>query len=131
MDAALADSLIPALGVLASALVGLAMWGLRLLAKKVENDWIRGVMERSTESVNRAFLEVEQTFVAHAKDKNGDGKLSKEEAGEALDLAVGKAKAYIGQKGLNELGKILGGSDIIDSFLGSGVEANVAKKKLL
>lgn len=113
-------------GALVATLIGALFYGLRLLSKKVESDYLRGVTERGIEAVQRAVLEVEQTFVKNAKDRDGDGKLGPREARQAKALAVEKAKSYIGKKGLRELAKIAGAG----SFVSSAIEASVAKKKL-
>jgi len=129
MSADLWELIIGLGGALLSALLGLGVYGLRIAAKKVGNDYAAGVMVRAGEAVQRAVLEVQQTFVAEAKDRNGDGKLSAAERKQAAAMAAAKAKSYLGSKGLKELGKIFGLD--LDSFFSSKVEAQVAANKMV
>ncbi len=131
MEIELAEMLLGLGAALAAALMTLAVWGVKKLTKKIENDWVRGVLDRGAEAAQRAFLVIQQTFVAEARDKDGDGKLSKKEAKAAAAQAISQAKSYLGSKGLSELGNVLGGTNAVDNFLSSTIEANVAKSKLV
>lgn len=131
MDIEVAQQLIALAAAAVTALVGLGVFGLKSFAKKVNNEWARAVLERGAEAAQRAYLEVEQVFVAEARDRDGDGKLGPKERRVAAAMAASRAKSYAGPKGLKELAKVLGAEKLVDSFFSSSIEANVAAAKKL
>lgn len=130
MDTELVTLLVAAGGLVLSAIGYGIVYGLRTWRKSIDNQWVSGVIWRAQDAVGRAVLEVKQTFVDELRDRNGDGKITAEEAKEAGEKALSKAKSYLGTKGFAELGKVLGASDPED-FLRTETEAAVAglKKK--
>lgn len=88
----------------------------------------RAIVQRALTEVGHAVLEVSQTFVSGLKAGAADGKLTLDDARKARDMAVTIARANIGPKGLEALGRIIG-VDVGD-WLKTRVESTVAQIKM-
>lgn len=113
----------------APALVALFGWGMlklnQLIAAKVENENLRGVLMRLDDAVDTAVKSVFQTFVKGLKKHEKFDEAAQKEAKEA---ALAEIKSYLGPKGLSLISKILGWKDA-DKELGAKVEAKVESVK--
>jgi hypothetical protein len=97
----------------------------------IRNAFIRGLLERLGKAADMVVLEVEQVYVDRIKAARGDGQLTEAEAKEARLLALGKLKDYLGSKGLELLGFVLGvSSSTLGDLRSTAVEASVAKLTL-
>lgn len=129
--APLLPELLNILGVLVAGLIGLAAKKLSdLLKAKVDNQLLEGALLRLNEAVGSAVLEVEQTVVKVLKEALADGALSEEEKARVKAAAVDKAKALLGEKGLDQILKVLGLKSP-DELLAAKVEAAVASLRSL
>lgn len=126
MDMDLFNLLAPLGGALGLGLLSLLFYGLKKLAKKTDMEWDDRTVMRAEDAARKAYLEVKQVFVDNAKDRNRDNKLGVKEAKLAKQKAIDHAKSYLGPKGLRQLGDVLGAGELVDSFLGTEIEANVA-----
>jgi hypothetical protein len=119
-----------AITILIPLLYSLLSKGLRILARyadaKVDNEYLSGVMTRTIAAVDTAVGAVQQTFVDDLRKGLEDGKLTKEERQEALQRAKAKAKAYLGEQGLDELKTVFGiPEDRISDFLTDTIESRI------
>ncbi len=131
MDVELVNVLIGIGGIIISALLaGLGKLA-GALAKKIENEYAKNVLDRARESVQTAVLEVKQTYVDSLKDINKDGKFSMAEEKAARAMVAIKVKKLLGPKGLKEVSKILGAEKLVEGFIRSETEATVAALKKL
>lgn len=91
------DSLLQQIVSIVGAVIAASITGIvAAILVKLKNKLNIEVTEKQEEQVKMALkesvLSVYQTFVTEAKEKAKDGKLTKEEAKQALDKAVGEAK---------------------------------------
>ncbi|MFA6168485.1 MAG: hypothetical protein WC700_17810 [Gemmatimonadaceae bacterium] len=100
------------------------------LAAKHLSGRLEGIVQRALREVGDAVREVYQVYVQALKDGRSDGKLTEAEKVQAKQMAIGIAKANIGQKGLARLLRILG-IDALDGWLGSKVETAIADAKTI
>ena len=129
MDQQLVEMLVTVGGALLALLLTALTYGAKKAADKIKNDYASGLMLRMGDAVQHAVLAVKQEYVDQLKDQNGDGKIDRAEAAYAKDLAMQKAKAYLGKKGLKELAKVLGAESLVGDLLGSEVEAQLGALK--
>jgi hypothetical protein len=101
-----------------------------------KNTMIKGTLLRLNESILTLVREAEQTAVAELKkarspDSPGGEKLTPEEAKEIKEKVTGNFKSLWGQRGLDELTRVLGFSngESVEKFLGSKIEEAVYKDK--
>ena len=119
-----------AVGLLGTAIAGLFTWGMlklrQLVSAKVSNEILKGILTRLNDAVETAVKSVAQAYVDPMKKSNDFGP-------EAQTVAKAKAieavKSYMGQKGLNELTKVMGWN-AVDENLDAKVEAKVADLKV-
>ncbi len=111
------------------ALWALGFVGSWLLAVVTKHVSARAIVLRALQEVGAAVFEVAQTFVSNLKLAAVDGKLTKNEVGEAKRRALELAKSNIGVKGLKRLAKVLGIEDI-EAWLGNKIESSIASAKL-
>lgn len=113
---------------------GAALMGLlaKYVIAKIGNENVRKYVGRAVYEVQDAVSEVYQTYVSELKKANADGKLTDQEKKSAKDMALAAAKANIGKKGMARLTRTLGFGDSseADAWLGSKIEAAVAKPKM-
>lgn len=96
------------------------------LGTKTKNEYLQGLMLRLNEGVFTAVKGVQQSYVDAIKRGRADGHLSDVEKKAAVNQALGSLKSYLGPKGLDELGKVLGLDGLaVDQFLGDKIEAAV------
>lgn len=114
-------------GVLALALAFVAVKYRALIAEKVKNVRLSGVLERLGNFAFQVVGELNQTVVDQLKK---DGKWNKEEAEKVKQMALDKLKSYIGPAGLAEAMAILGiDNATLLALLGSMIETNVTSEK--
>lgn len=129
MDQELVNGLVALAGGLLTLIITFATNWLHKKTAAIKNDYARGVADRARDAVTQAIFAVQQTYVEGLKDTNGDGKLSRVEAHAARQLAVKKAKSYLGKDGLKALVKIAGGEKLANGLLADEVEAQLGKLK--
>lgn len=102
----------------------------KLIGAKVQNEYLKGVLVRLSETVFAAVKELQQTVVDAIKVANADGKITDDEKASIKAAAVKTIKSHLGVKGIKELLAVLGlDEDALDSFLGTQVEAAVLDLK--
>lgn len=115
--------------VFGNVLMAAVSWLLTTLQKRVKGEWASGVISRSAAFVSIALRELYQTEIQAIKEARADGKLTDEEKARFAQIAIDKAKSYLGAKGLGELLKILGTGEKVDQFLKATLEAGIAAEK--
>jgi predicted ATP-dependent Lon-type protease len=112
-------------------LASLASWLFAELARRVRAshlaDTRKRVFQEALEAMLTAVLAVEQTTVSTLKASAQDGKLSAEEASEALASAVELARQRMGAPAIAALARELSGD--VDEWLRSAGEAMIANMK--
>lgn len=100
------------------------------LVVSIKSGYVQGVVQRAYAEVRDAVLMVHQTYVSEITAGKADGTLTDEEKAKAKADAIAAAKSYIGVKGLEALGRVLG-LDVsgVEGWLGGKVEAHVAALK--
>lgn len=113
-------------------LTALSTWAvaevIHLVRTKVKNEQVSAAFERAIHVTETVTDEVGQAFVAKLKERSSDGRLSKEDATQALFDAYTKAKSHLGPRGIADLKRILGtGTDQdVQAYLIGLIEARVA-----
>lgn len=135
MNAQVLEFLIQIAAPIAAALLS---WGMielnRLVRIKVANEQLRGALDRATNAVGAAVGATTQALVADAKAKAKDGKLTKDEASQALTAALQRAREGLGANGLSALRGVIGTDEqAIDRWLVDQIEARIdaVKKGML
>lgn len=97
---------IEAFKALSPVILALIGWiGVRLnqyIVAKVKNEKMQGMLSRLNEVAVDAVKEVEQTFMGALE------KPTKEDMVKAKDMALASIKTHMGQRGLNEMKKVMG-----------------------
>jgi hypothetical protein len=97
----------------------------------IRSVFVRGLLSRLGQAADMIVLEVEQVYVDRVKLARADGVLTDQEAKEARRLALAKLTEYLGGKGLDLLGFVLGiSSSTIGDMRATAVESSVAKLSL-
>lgn len=109
--------------IVLAALSWLAVWAAKLIAAKTKNEYLAGVLHRTTDAAIAAVKEIEQTYVSAIRAGKADGKLTDDEKTKAREAAMASLKSHLGTRGLGELAKVLGGGDGLDKYLGTRMEA--------
>ena len=120
-----------ALVYLGPALLLLLGWlmlkGKELIAQKVSNEAVRGMLTRLSDTTETAVKAVHQAFVDPLKK---GGTFSDEDKAIAKQMALAEIKSHFGEKGIKELMHILGWDEKnVDQNLSTKVEAKVADLK--
>jgi len=106
--------------------MALLSWGAVALANfiraKVKNEYLAGALVRLNDAVLSAVKEVQQTIVDGLREARTDGVITEEEKDQIKARAVAAVRAYLGVRGLLELGKILG---LDDSSLGAMIAGKI------
>lgn len=106
----LQEALLPTAVALLSALAAwLTTSAKRLIDARVaavKSDTARALLERVATAAHRAVAATSQTFVDAIKERSEDGRLTRAEAQEALQLAMGAVWAELGEAGRAELKQI-------------------------
>lgn len=120
---------------LGGGLLSLLAWLLgaaaRYFGQKTKNEYANNAINRLDDALIAAVREVYQTYVSQIKKGRADGKLSSEEKAAAKDLAIDKAKSFLGKKGLKAVAKVLGlPVEGLDAMFNSRTESalNLVKK---
>lgn len=106
------------------------------LKSKTKNETIGGILYRLTFAANDAVAYVMQTYVKEIKaarepDSDGGTSLTDHEKAYAMRQAINAAKSFIGQKGLDEIMKVLGLSEAaVDTLLEKKIEVAVNQAKV-
>jgi len=98
-----------------------------LIAAKVTNEKIRGILSRLDQITYTAVNEVEQAYVSNLPDNATVAEMAK-----AKSAAIESARAHLGPRGLAEIKAVLGLDENgdMDKLLGSYVESRVREMKL-
>lgn len=98
-----------------------------LIATKVQNEAVKGVLTRLDDAVFAVVKELEQTVAAGLREAAADGKITPEEVAKIKQAALDKVKSYVGPKGLDTALAVLGLKDAsaLDALISGRVEAAV------
>lgn len=109
----------------------LGSWLVLELKKRVSNARALDVLNKIASLTETVVLDLEQTVISSIRDAAADGTITRLEAEQAKIIALAKVKAYLGPKGKAEAMAAFGFKDDsdLDAFIGSHVEAAVAKAK--
>ncbi len=126
------DVLNSGLLLLGNALLALLAFGLKKLtdwiAAKVTNEFAAGVISRADDLAIKVVRDVYQAYIKPIKDA-GDGRATPAVKETAKGKAVDMLKGYLGEKGIKEIVKLLGGDGELDAFLSSLIENAVTDSK--
>ncbi|OFV81978.1 MAG: hypothetical protein A2Y78_00140 [Acidobacteria bacterium RBG_13_68_16] len=128
----LVDWLVVLLAPVATAAVALAGRAVqRYVETLTRSAMVRETLIRASTVAGLAALEVASVFTAAIKTASEDGSLTPAEGRQALNLALAKAREYLGPKGLAALDEILGrgGDQAVDRYLIALIEAALAAEK--
>lgn len=115
--------------VLAAVFIGLSWLYSRFLADKIKNERIGQMVAAAGQELRAVITEVNAVHVKALKLANKDGKLTDAEKAKAKMMAVDKFKENWGPTGIKRMTKILGIGGVVDSWLGTQVEATLADMK--
>jgi len=115
--------------VLAAIFTGLAWLYSRFLADKIKSSRVGQMVVATGQELRAVITEVYATYVKALKAAGEDGKWTDEEKAKAKKMAVDKFKENWGAKGIKRMSKILGIDGVVDSWLGTQVEATLADMK--
>jgi hypothetical protein len=116
--------------VLGVILAGIAWLFYRFLWDKIKETRVAAMAVRLGQELRAVITEVNATYVEALKDAGQDGEWTEVEKEEAKKKAIAKLKENWGDKGIKRLTKILGIGGVVDSWLGTQVEATLADMKL-
>lgn len=116
------------LGPVLLIVLGWAMLKVKdLVAAKIGNEAVKGILTRLADAVETAVKATYQAFVSPLKS---GGSFSDADKAIAKEMALAEIKSHLGEKGMKELMAILGWSqDQADQNLKSKIEAQVADLK--
>ncbi len=114
---------------LVSLLLSLLAWGIKVAASKVKSEMGQNALFALDSAVYTAVSFTNATYVQELKDRDGDGKLSGEEAKVAWDKTWAAIKAQLGPKLWGEVTKNFGGAAQTEEALRAKVESAVASSK--
>ena len=126
----LVEALIPILIALLTALIGYAITFLKKKTELIKDEQLRNIIQRALDEANevadQAVLATQQKFVDNIKKAREDGKLTKEEAKEAMDMAISYFKTHITDENLKILEKLY---IDVDKWLEDFLEAKLGQLK--
>lgn len=97
-----------------------------LIKAKTKNEYLSGVLVRLNTSVVDAVKAIEQSVVEEIKKASADGVITDAERLSIKQAALDAVKSYLGVKGLNEIGKVLGLSNAaVEGLISDKIEAAV------
>lgn len=139
MQGVLLEILYMILPLLAVGLVALVVMGLRWLKKKgdlIDNKYVKGLKDDAIEELERvakdAILYTQQTLVEELKEKSEDGKLTKEEAKEALETAKEYFYDNVSDSTLDLVSSLIGpAEDWLEEFLEAKLGESKEMKEVL
>ncbi len=113
-------------------LLGILGIGMSFVMRQIwKNARLLEVMTRLGHAVRDAVNDVFQTYISELRRANADGKLTDEEKAIAKQMAIERAKVFLGRKGIKVLLYSLGmKQETLDTFLGGQVESEIRKQKL-
>lgn len=95
-----------------------------LIAAKIHNETVAGILNRLGDFVAKVVSELDQTVVEQLK---ADGKWNSAEAAKVKQMAIDKVKSYLGASGIKQLLDVLGiGSDTLTGMITSYIESHVS-----
>ncbi|MFW6369172.1 MAG: hypothetical protein ACOC0J_01160 [Myxococcota bacterium] len=117
------------------SVLALVLWliavGSYFAVRKIKNEAVAAMVSRFFLVLQRLVRKCYQTFVAGLKDENG--KLSPEQAKEALESVLAELKKYIGLPGLKKIAFILGFGELddeeVETFAVTMIESEIDKQK--
>ncbi len=115
----------PLIGLAAAGVSWVCAWAARWFYVHTKNAKVQGMLVRLDDAATTAVNDLEQSAVKALKAASPDGKLTQATAAAVKDAALESLKAHLGPKGVEELKRILGVSDVT-AVLSSRVEAAVA-----
>jgi len=126
----LVEALIPILVAFLTALIGYAIAFLKKKTELIKDEQLRNIIQRALDEANevadQAILATQQKFVDNIKKAREDGKLTKEEAKEAMDMAISYFKTHITDENLKILEKLY---IDVDKWLEDFLEAKLGQLK--
>lgn len=97
-----------------------------LIKAKTKNEYLSGVLVRLNTAVMDAVKAIEQSVVEEIKRASADGMITDAERLSIKQTALNSVKAYLGVKGLNEVGRVLGLTDAaVEGLISDKIEAAV------
>jgi len=119
-----------ALSVCTPILTALVALGVRAInrwsVEHVQNEQLRGIMNRATTAAHLAVAGVQQTVVDDLKRLSADGRLTGDDAREALADAKAWARRLLGPDGIAQMNAIVGDAD---DWLVAMIEQAVREQK--
>ena len=126
----LVEALIPILVAFLTALIGYAIAFLKKKTELIKDEQLRNIIQRALDEANevadQAILATQQKFVDNIKKAREDGKLTKEEAKEAMDMAISYFKTHITDESLKILEELY---IDVDKWLEDFLEAKLGQLK--
>lgn len=120
------DLLVP---VVMALLAWLSTAATKWINAKVQNEYVSGALSRLNDAVFTAVKATEQTVAAELREAAADGQITKEEAESIKSHAVDSVKAYLGNKGMGELKRVLD-ADSINKMIEDKIEAYLQDRKM-
>lgn len=124
------EALLPLLALLVTVAVGYLISLLRVQAEKVKNDTARASLIAAIAEAERVAVDAvqatNQVLVGKLKEASEDGKLTKEEAAEAMRMAVEYLQSHLTPGALQILQAAYGP---IEEWIESYLEAKLAQQK--
>jgi len=112
------------------AVLGAIAWlYYRFLADKIKNARVGQMILRAGQEIRAVVTEVNAVYVKELKAAGEDGKWTEAEKAAAKKMAIDKFKENWGPKGIKRMSKVLGIGGVVDSWLGTQVEATLADMK--
>ena len=124
------EALLPLLALLVTVAVGYLISLLRVQAEKVKNETARASLLAAIAEAERVAVDAvqatNQVLVDGLREASEDGKLTKEEAAEAMRMAVGYLQSHLTPGALQILQAAYGP---IEEWIESYLEAKLAQQK--
>ena len=96
----------------------------------VHNAMLQSILIRLNDAVITAVKSTNQLVANAVRDASADGVITPAERDHIKQVALDSVKSYLGLKGLNEVGKVLGlDQPAVDKLVGDKIEAAVADVK--
>lgn len=122
-----------AVELLAPVLLALLSWlsvkAIQWIGARIQNEYLKGALERLNAAVADAVKELEQTTVRALKEAAKDGKITREEAQKIKLDAIASVKDYLGQKGVAAIARVVG-REAFEKMVQSKIEAYLHDVKL-
>lgn len=116
--------------LLVTALAYVATRVEKVIAQHVKNESAKAVLLRMNDAIFDAVGEVEQTLAGALKEAAADGKITKDEALTLRNLAVSKAKTYLGSVGVEKAREVLGlDEEAFEQAIVAKIERAIAESK--